>query len=631
MPEQTPRDPNETPQQPYTDEQRESLRKWLSLEVTSALTNLEKQRKVWKDVDQLYSPSRTPLAYPLEQFYEYPVPIGAIACDALYAQAFDLIFSLDPPVIVRGTRKGETDIAKQNVEDAKALQTWIDWKVANDINFKDSATDGILSTTKKGTGIYYCPYIEVSKKTKAGTKKLLPRTPIYAIPVDDFIISGGRLASIKDSPCVGLRRHYTKAGLRAFVTRRGWDIDIESLTPNGGDDVKTTSEKAAKTGSVNLNADETPEYQIAELYCRYDIDEDGIPEELKVFYDIGSQKLLWVLDDAYDSRPFSASRYQRREHYFFGLGVVEMLQTFQQEATDLHTQRNLNIHLVNTRVLAAPTGTLGDDSGTVRLWSGRVLNESVPGSIREIKLADVYPSSTNEELAALSLAERRVGANELAVPRPSQLMGSRTPTGTATIGMAQVNRRFAPAFDEMRNALADAVKQTLYRDQERLLAGDTAMEDKIRKAVGDQLAEKVIDILKDDQFDESFRVEMQASTANMNREVERQNHLFLLQVLAGYYDRLLQMSQLAATPGASPEFISITKKVMDSATELIQRVLRSFDQMRDPESFLVRLDEELTNLEADANIQGMQGMQGLQGLLGAALDGNQANALPFGN
>lgn len=632
MPIATPHDSTDR-QTKFTDDQLDKLRDWLSNEVQSAISARTKQEQIWTAVDALYSPARKRLEFPVDGAYEYPVPIGAIACDALYAQAFDLIFSLDPPVTIRGARKGESDAAKQNVEDAKALQVWLDWKVANELDLKNCANHSVLSTTKKGTGIYYTPYVEVSKKTRAGVKQLLPRTPIYTLPVDDFLIPGGRLSDIDTAPWVGARFWHSKSSLTDFISKRGWKgITIEMLASKAGERTKTAAETAANTSDTKLNQDEIQDYQLGLFFVRYDIDGDGYDEELLVYYDIGSQTILHAADDPYDSRPFSRARYQIREHEFYGMGVVEMLQTFQEEATDTHTQRNIGMHLANTRMWAAPPGTLGDDSGTVRAWHGRVLSESVPGSIRELRLSDVYPSSEQNESAALGLAERRVGANELAVPRPSQLMGSRTPTGTATIGMAQINRRFSPAFDEMRNALGNAVKHTLYRDQEQLLAGNVTMERKIMKAVGEEIGQRVIDLLKDDEFDEAFSVELQATTANMNRDVERQNNLFLLQVLAGYYDRLMQMSQIAAQPGAPPEMIAIIKKVMESATELIQRILTSFDQMRDPESFLVRLEEEMTGMEAQSMInQDPNNPEGLAALLQGALQGGSSTSqLPSG-
>ena len=630
MPLDTPREPQDAATSPYSDEARDAFATWLLNELESAIADRTKQQQQWETVDRLYSPQRTRLTFPVDGAYEYPVPIAAIACDALYAQAFDLIFSLDPPVVVRATRKGNEEESKEAVEDAKALQTWLDWKLTNDLNFKEAASHGLLSTCKKGNGIYYTPYVEVAKKTRAGVKQLLPRTPIYALPLDDFFLPGGRNVTIDNAPWVAARFWYSRARLRDFIATKGWDIDVDMLTPRGGDKAKQSAENAAKTSTTKLNDSETQDYQIFLVHAQYDIDNDGYLEDLLAYYDYGSGTLLHLQSDPYDHRPFANSQYQIREHFFYALGIVEMLQPFQEEATDTHTQRNINMRLVNTRMFAGPDGVV--QGGTVRVWPGKYMAEPTPGAIREIKLTDVYPSSDRTEVAALSLAERRVGANELAVPRPSQLLGSRTPTGTATIGMAQVNRRFAPAFDSMRRALADAVKHSLFRDQEQLLARNTTVEQKINKAIGPELAERVIALLRDDQFDEAFRVELHATTANMNREVERQNHLFLLQVLAGYYDRLLQMSQLAAQPGVSPEMISIIQKVMSSATELIQRILRSFDQMRDPETFLVRLDDELTNLEADATVGGFQGIQNLlQGALSGGLDGGSANPLPFGN
>lgn len=91
----TPRDTTDS-QSKFTATQLDTLRDWLSNEIQSAIGARDRQEAIWKAVDELYSPARKRLEFPVDGAYEYPVPIGAIACDALYAQAFDLIFSLDP-------------------------------------------------------------------------------------------------------------------------------------------------------------------------------------------------------------------------------------------------------------------------------------------------------------------------------------------------------------------------------------------------------------------------------------------------------------------------------------------------------------------------------------------------------
>src|SRR6185437_6671880 len=97
----------------------------------------------------------------------------------------------------------------------------------------------------------------------------------------------------------------------------------------------------------------------------------------------------------------------------------------------------------------------------------------------------------------IAMAERRVGINDLSTPRPSAVLGSRTPGITALSMLQQVNRRFTPAFDAVRLACAGAVRQCLYRYQERLLAGDRESERHIRRVLGDAEGDLVISLLKD--------------------------------------------------------------------------------------------------------------------------------------
>ena len=137
------------------------------------------------------------------------------------------------------------------------------------------------------------------------------------------------------------------------------------------------------------------------------------------------------------------------------------------------------------------------------------------------------------------------------------------------------------------------------------------------------MPEPIISTLRDATFDEGVVVEMTASSSSINREAERQSALMLLNMLSGYYQRTLELAMLAANPQVPEEVKSVAQRVSKSASEVVEKVVRTFDSVRDPEQFIVGLEEQLGGLEGSPGAE----LEGLLGLLGGA---GEAAAEPVG-
>jgi hypothetical protein len=303
-----------------------------------------------------------------------------------------------------------------------------------------------------------------------------------------------------------------------------------------------------------------------------------------------------------------------------------MLRMLQHEESEIHNHRIINMMLANTKMFVDGGSSLGD---TISVRPGRVLKVTDADKFREFGVSEVYPSSAQAEASAIALAERRVGINDLSMPRSSQVLGSRTPGITMMTLMQQQNRRFAPAFDGARIATAGAVKQCLYRMQERLLGRDKNLIKLIEAVVGEQAA-AVISLLGNDSFDEAVRVELTASSAQQNREVERQNQLLLVNLMSGYYKSTLELATIVSNPQTPPGVKEVADKIIKAASEVMERTLRTFDSIRDPESLLVDMETEVDKVEAPAGDMGIL-TQIMQGLAGAEQMGGAQQLVPAFN
>jgi len=303
--------------------------------------------------------------------------------------------------------------------------------------------------------------------------------------------------------------------------------------------------------------------------------------------------------------------YQRRAHLFYGLGVLEMMRPYQDEITELHNYQVLNSLLANTRVWKGVDGSIPDN---LKIWPNKVVLMRDTNDLDAIQMADVYPSIVQLQGMVMQLAERRVGVNEMSMPRASQVMGSRTPGITALSMLQQMNKRFAPAFDGMRIAVANALKQCVYRYQERVRSGNDKVKNHIRKVLGEGDGSRIIRLLADETFDEHMTIELTAASAFSNKEADKQNAMLLVSILGQYYQRTLELVAVASNPQTPEPVREVAKQIASKAGEIIDRTIRTFDQVRDPAAFIIEVDEELDkmNLQQGA-VQGLLGMLGGMG------------------
>jgi hypothetical protein len=570
------------------------LADWLTVEVEDALSSRKHLEAEWREGMRIYNgvPRSKIREVPVENAPNVEVTIGAIACDDIYAQAMDLIFSASPLVTCRPKPKGRDD--DETVSKSKALQRLVNHIASTEAMVYPAVQHSLLDDVQLGTGVFYIPFVERLKKTKVASIKA-SHPIIRAVPPEDWIIFENN-KSLQETIGTGLRFYRGEGELADIARKNRWNL--EGVTPIGHTDwvrsrryaVGRQYESFERRGKL---------YTIWDMYVLFDIDNDGIDEELYVAWNHEGRAVCYVGFAPTDWRPIETYVYQPRPHLPYGLGVLEMLRPYEHEITEIHNYQLLNALLANARVWRG-RGV----ADTLKIWPGKVINlESEADELEPLVMADVYPSLWQFQMMIQQLANRRVGVNELNAP---QNMPNRTPGITAISMLQQVNRRFSPAFGDMRRAIADALKQCLYRYQERLLAGRNGVADHIYAILGANDGKLAIELLRDESFDEQIDVELTASSASVNREADRQNAVMLINTLGQYYQNMIQLTMLAANPQTPPEVREVAKKVSMASSELIDRTLRTFDQIRDPDSFTVDIEDQITSAAAGAPELAMQ-------------------------
>lgn len=577
------------------------LETFLSMEIEDALTARRTVDKVWNEARRQYNgvPKRPMREVPIPNAPNIEITLGAILSDDIYAQASDTLFTASPLLTVR-------PVDVRWVEHAKAAQDWINWLCANELDLRNAASHALVDDCQLGTGVYYIPFVESTKKDRV--YKVTNRAPrVFAVAPEDWIVPPGSRGDVQRDRWIALRFWYTRGEMEERKAKLGWRIE-NAIPVAQFDLVRLQHERKANMRGAMLWREV---YEVCEVYAYFDYDDDGLDEDLLITWDRASRTILDIKFNPYDIRPIEVMRYQLRSHLPYGLGVMEMAQPFQEECTELHNYTLLNIFLANARVWAAKEGAVPDKLEIMPGSVVKVLGDDVRTGLVELKMSEVYPSAFQAQTSSIGLAERRVGTSGAAGMLAKG--GSRTPGITAMSLLQQVNRRFSPAFDDMREKTAAAVRQAVTRYRERLLAKDKDIQQHILEVMGSERAMLINELLTTADFDKSVAIEMTASNATVNREADRQNAMQVANMMQGYYQQTVALAMQAATQQMPPELRNLLIDIAKKGTELMDRTLRTFDNVRDPKSFLI----DITALEETASA-GAQAQQQAQAAAMAA-------------
>jgi len=576
-----------------------------------------RQEQSWREALRQYEavPKQKVRNIPVENAPNIEIPIGMLGVDVFYSIALQTIFSIDPLVSISLT-PGNDEFA----EHKKAVEDYMNWSVRQEMDVRNAAEHSFLDVIQLGTGALVTPWITNRRKTKV--HKIVTMHPqVMPWPIEDVILPAGSFQAVQNMPRLWLRSYLTEWDLE--FNRKTFNWNTEFATPAAAVGwVRTKRESMGKT-----HHNKTGEiYEIFDCYVNYDIDNDGFEEELLVTFDRHSGKALKIRYNPYDRIPVELMNFQKRAFLGYGMGMLEKLRSFQQEISDIHNYRNLNMLLANTRLWKVKRGSGVPEN--MKIYPGKQINLADPNDLQGEQMGEIYASAPQAEMLSVNMAKELVGINEMTAQRPSGILSSRTPATTAQLGFSQQNQRFAAAFDSMRFGLANSIKQGAFRYQERLKAGDPFVTAHINKVLGDERGQLVIEMLRREDFDEAVNIELTATSERTSSGARLQSLLQISQIMLQYWEKTMQLGAVATNPATPAPMRDIAQKIATASGELIERIARQFDTIRDPKAFVVEFGEQLDQAAQIQDQSTLNELGFLMQQLEQADAGNPEGALP---
>ena len=274
-----------------------------------------------------------------------------------------------------------------------------------------------------------------------------------------------------------------------------------------------------------------------------------------------------------------------------GLGLCEMALPFQIAITRWHRMASDNAYLANTRLYVAKKNSGIEE--TPRIYAGRTFFVDDPSKdFRPFQAGDIYPSTMVERQKLFGMVEKRTGVSDYLTGRESPILGDRATATSTTLLLNQGMKRIKETIENIRAGFAEVIENCFFiwaqygtEDLEDLVFGqeDTAIKIK-------QFFEAYSNI----DLTGSFAVSLRVTDAGENQVAKQQIQLQLINLMMGYFEKLLAAGEaaLAATAQGLPTYTEMVRETMVAARKMFTDLLRDYN-VPSPEAYVPDLAKYL--------------------------------------
>lgn len=622
-------DPHVVPSDPFavnlTEKDRDLLVNTFCDEIEGQLNARAEMEERWERYTRVYSgePDVQKKSYPWDGASNLVVNLGKIYVDQEMARIMQGIFQNEPHWVAE-------QINRKDSAGVKPIERYMDFARQHLWKQKKVVKPFVLECCKLGLGVMTNGWrdepnfqwdADAGKPVERG--RFIGPAPVW-VPREDFLHPQG-FNDLQTMPWLAYRPWFTRQELRMNESRHFFE-DVEQLFGNEDEETNLRRIRAGydQVGEV-ARADEFALYAPWQVWFNWDLDGDGEPEPYTMMLHAKSKHLLRIVRNPYTRgmRPFIAAPFVEIEGQLDGCGIPQAIEYYQAEATTIHNQKIDNGTLANAPVFVAMRGAGFTDRLKFRPGTIFLSSTDVNG-IKQLVVQSGYQRQIADEQAVVQFAERAVGLSDPNLGQVSSPVG-RAAASTMMAVMQEGTRRHDYNTAELRDALSEQGLQLLELWQTHGLPepGDPFSPEQVLDE-GDAVALRSL-LHPSTQLRGVLTLKLNVATAALNKEIQKQSDLQLLQVVQQYFlgikTELMQTLPMLAQ--APPQVSQMVVRMAQGVDRMMTRVFQDNGAF-DLEELLVGdlLAEMVQAMQQAAPAPG--------GMNGTGLPGNVATASPFG-
>lgn len=600
------------------------LMEWLREEITRTLGERRPLEEKWLRYQRLYK------AVPEVQLKEFPflgaanlvLPVIATDVDTIFSRFMGILFQPDSLWACRALREDAVDYAPK-------LQEFLRWAQNNELEAYNACVGFLLEKCKLGTGVLKERYRRESRlayefrEMPGGTlaqhrRVLLKDSPVIQhVQLINFLVASG--TQDHQQCAFNAERLLLTWGQLQDRIRNG------IYTADGG--ARLMQWHARERGSFyqqemhrmqGFGPGLGDRFELWEVWTDFDIRGAGEPVSVVCTLHLPTMTYLRVDYNPFfhQERPYSVARYMPQEGQFYGIGLGEMLESFQDEATAMHNQRLDNNTISNASMMKFKKG-IGIRSDEP-IFPGRWFPVDEMDDIQPLQMgAGRFNTTVQDEQLTMSYATRRTGVNDY-------VMGSAEPNigyaalGTNILQHREAAKRFDQGLRESRQALGASGRRVVELYQQFNQGG------KVFSVLGQRDGDVLTKLLQFplELIRHSVSVEVTATSASMNKDVEIRTQTIVMQMVTQFYTQLFQGISIVVNPQVPMPLRMLAYRMVVGAVTLMRRTLDSYE-VQDAESIIPRIEEIIG---AGGPLAGLGGVQ--EQLAGSATVGPGVGPAP---
>jgi hypothetical protein len=481
-----------------------------------------------------------PKDWPLANSSQITIPIIRTAVQTATARVYQTIMAAIPMASVRSKNPDYQDFATDYEEflelygtERLDLENVMDTVTTECIKLGTSIVEVTTKRDKRGV----MSYDPLTRRYEYTLKELYNGPIVHHIPIEDFWCRLG-FQEIKEMPWCGKEVRLSWSTIKDMAL--AGDLDATKIDKLWRRPKNPGSENEALKEAQELEDTEPydwQEYTLFELSMRWDALGKGVDQELLVYFHRESRTFLRKKFNTFrnNRRPWIKFVYLRVEHRFFGEGMAEILEHLQEEISTIHNQRIDNATVANLQIILVKKLIRGLSPGD-RLWSGKIVKADQE-DVGLLRLGEVYPSTVNNEQIAKSYAQEISGIGATATGQAQPV--TRTTATSQLSLLEELNRRFYKPVKSIRKSAREILVHCTDLFVDYGTAGLAA------DWLGDERGLRIEETLKDPRvfMPGNAIVTIQATSTTVNREVEFQSAIAVMNLVVQTGTQMLQLAQ----------------------------------------------------------------------------------------
>lgn len=549
----------------------------------------------WKEV-YMAPPADEPKHFPIFNSSNLTIPVVKEIVNTICAQIVQATLTAKPFWVLK-------DLAAEWEPFVDDVERFLDVAAKRDIHLDDAAIEWLIEGVKMGTSI-----MEVGHEVdvRNNYRYTADGKSVYK---DKIVMRDGVVTKNVGIENFWIRAHETDIQLAEWCGRMLWlsehDLKVAESQKKMFGVEHVISRAAGRKGSEpqekmneiqKLNTSRKNLHRVLVMYISFDVDGDGRKEQLKVYYAVDADFILSVQFHPYwhGKRPFVKFTYFPIEGRFYGDGLCSMLEDIQLGISDKHNKRADNETMANLKMFLKRkmvTGLMPGDP----LYTGKIIEvNDIWNDLRELQMAEIYPSTIQEEQILRQYANSLSGHGE--AQAGSAMPVTRT-TAAAQIALLQEqSKRIDLTVRSARTGLGEVGwhaimlyyqfgtngKAVAWMGQKGLLVDGVF-----------KLPRRVLEL--------GSAISVNTPTSLQNRQVKRENALALFNLMVQLYQQMLPFVQHLA-PERMPE---VAHAMARGANRFMEDVLETFE-VNDPEDLLAGITLLQKVLPAPEDLGGLE-------------------------